>query len=612
MLGTRSDSYRYWISEQKRYESIPNSLDFANLGSTCDANNYDYSYWNGIGFNFASVPQDMYYDNQLLEQYGSRVKKGGYVFISISEFAFLTDRYDTDYHNHKYYGFLNPQHVWGYTKLKAFLLKHSPGLVDSRYTKQEVKQLINSLLRKKSPANRTLEEQSIQSMSNWKNEFGWNDEAKLSDAQKETIDRSWNIFLNDISFCKQNDLIPIVVVPSFCEHLKKLMPDHILKECLWRYIERIREMGIQVVDFWNDNELCDEKYYKTPICLNQLGIKLFNTKLQQAVFQERNNSVDMSEKKSLNTVILNNGLVIPSVAFGTGVIKRFYRNKTLYYKDTLKAILKTVKHRKMVRFWKNDLTIKKTLDQAVACGFRLFDTGRLYGHSEKYIGDILSRYSRKDFFIVTKVSDVDLTRYPDKNTIHDNLSQSLGFLRTDYVDAYLLHFPSGDWISMYKDIEAEYKAGRTKSIGVCNFDTEELKKLKDIADVKPMICQVEVHPLNTKKELVDFCKENNILVMAHTPTGHMSKEIVESEVFKKLTKKYKKSAAQIIYRWHIQNGIIPIMTSTSKQHLIENYEVFDFELSAEDMKDIDMLDRGLSFDKNNNKVNDCPQFIYNL
>ena len=612
MLGTRSESYKYWIAEQERYEKIPALIDFANLGSTCDANNYDYSYWNGVGFNFALAPQDMYYDNQLLEQYGKRLKKGAYLFISISEFAFLTDRYETDYHNHKYYGVLDRERVWGYTKWKAILLKYAPGLVDGRYVKQEVKQFIKQILKRKSSTKKTLEQWSIQVMSNWKKEFSWDNDADLSDAQRETISRSWKIFLEDISFCKQNNLIPVVVIPPFCEYLKKIMPNEILKECLWQYIEQIREMGLMVVDFWNDNELCDEKYYKTPICLNQLGIKLFNTKLQQAVFQERNNSVDMSKKKSLNTVVLNNGLVIPNVAFGTGVIKRFYRNKSLFYKDVLKAILRTVKHRKMVRFWKNDLTIKKTLYQAIVCGFRMFDTGRLYGHSEKYIGDVLSRYNRKDFFVVTKVSDVDLTRYSDKSTVSDNLSQSLSFLRTDYVDAYLLHFPSGDWISMYREIEAEYKAGRTRSIGVCNFDIEELKKIIDVADVKPMICQIEVHPLNTKKELVDFCKENNIVVMAHTPTGHMCKEIVESEVFKKLTKKYKKSAAQIIYRWHIQNGIIPIMTSTSKQHLMENYQVFDFELSAEDMRNIDLLDRGYSFDKNNNKVNDCPQFIYNL
>ena len=93
MFGTKSDSYRAWKKEWQRYAQIPEKLDYANLGSTCDLNNYDYKYWSGIGFNFASAPQDMYYDNQLLEQYGFHLKEGAYVFISISEFALLVDKY---------------------------------------------------------------------------------------------------------------------------------------------------------------------------------------------------------------------------------------------------------------------------------------------------------------------------------------------------------------------------------------------------------------------------------------------------------------------------------------------------------------------------------------
>ncbi len=608
MFGKSTNTYRYWIKEKKRYETVPEILDFANLGSTCDENNYDYSYWKGTGFNFASAPQDMYYDNQLLEQYGSRLRNGAYLFINISEFAFLTDRYETDYHNHKYYGFLDSNRVWGYTRLKSILLKFAPGLLDSRYIKQEVKQILKSVLKKKSYTLKSLEQLSIQLMANWKKEFGWNEVVKLSEDQSKTLNRSWDIFMRDISFCKQHNIIPVVVIPPFCKSLIEIMPKEILDVCLWQYITRIREMDIKVVDFWHDIELCDNQYFKTPICLNEKGIKCFNLKLQQELYEEKDFNIEIN----LNKLILNNGLMIPNVAFGTGVIKRFYRNKILFYKDNLKAILKSLKNRKIVRFLKNDLTIKKNINESFASGFRLFDTGRLYGHSEKYIGDVLSNFNRKDYFIVTKVSDVDLKRYSEKSSVHDVLSQSLSFLNTDYVDAYLLHFPTGDYISIYREIEEEYKSGRTRAIGVCNFDLEELLTLINIADIKPMICQIEVHPLNTKKELITFCKKNNIVVMAHTPTGHMSKEIVESEILKQLVDKYEKSAAQIIYRWHIQNGIIPIMTSTSKTHLIENLDVFDFELSDEELRCIDLLNRNYSFDKNNNKVNDCPQFIYNL
>ena len=139
MFGTKSDSYRAWKKEWQRYAQIPEKLDYANLGSTCDLNNYDYKYWSGIGFNFASAPQDMYYDNQLLEQYGFHLKEGAYVFISISEFALLVDKYKTDNHNFKYYGFLEPHRILNYSDRKAKMIKNFPGLLDSRYIKQEGK-----------------------------------------------------------------------------------------------------------------------------------------------------------------------------------------------------------------------------------------------------------------------------------------------------------------------------------------------------------------------------------------------------------------------------------------------------------------------------------------
>ncbi len=320
----------------------------------------------------------------------------------------------------------------------------------------------------------------------------------------------------------------------------------------------------------------------------------------------------MGEHLTDENYTLYNGVDIPCVAFGTGVVKRFYRNKYLYAKDVSMALLRSAKHGKMVRFLKNDLTIQRTLDNAIRCGYRMFDSGRLYGHSEKYIGEAVGKYSREDFFLVTKVSDIDLQRYPDAATVHDNLSLSLKFLKTDHVDAYLLHFPSGDWEAMYRDIEEEYKQGRVRSIGICNFDADELRHLLDICRIKPMICQIELHPLNTKPELRKLCQENGIRIMAHTPTAHMIKEVTDSEIMVSLVRKYNKSAAQILYRWHHQNSAIPIVSSTSEQHLKENLDILDFSLTEEEMAAIEAFDRGHSFDKNNNKINDQPAFIYNL
>ena len=189
---------------------------------------------------------------------------------------------------------------------------------------------------------------------------------------------------------------------------------------------------------------------------------------------------------------LYNGVQIPDVAFGTGVIKRFYRNKPLYFKDRTISVLKSVKHMKIDRILKNDITIEKVTEKAITHGYCLLDTGRLYGHSEKIIGKVTCDMCRDDVFIITKVSNVDLARYKEAKTVRENLSISLENLCTNYVDSYLLHFPCGDWINMYHDIEEEYKAGRTRSIGVCNFDIEDFLRLKKEIQIKPMIYAIQI------------------------------------------------------------------------------------------------------------------------
>lgn len=617
MLGRNSETYRQWVRELERYKNMPMSLNVANLGSTCDANNFDYKYWSVNGFNFASAPQDMYYDNQLLEQFGERFAKRSILFISLSEFAFLTDRYGTDYHNHKYYWYLEPSRIFGYSEEKDKLLKKSPGLLDNRYIKQEIKEKfrkIKSLIGHRENPSASLEAMSQKSMMSWMNEFGWDNDVALRDDQRETISRSLEILKRDIDFCKENRITPVIVIPPFCRYLKNILPEEILSECLWKYIDEIKAKGIKVVDFWHSDILEDNIYYQTPNKLNEAGKKVFNITLQKEMTGDGLKMTDTSsdERTTKDVFTLITGTRLPNLAFGTGVVKRFYRNKPMYAKDTIKAILVSIKRRKMVRFLKNDLTIKKKLENAVQVGYKLFDSGRLYGHSEKYIGQVLAKHDRNGLYIITKISDVDLTRYPNSKTVPDNLTISLKYLKTDYVDAYLLHFPSGDWLSMYKEIEREYENGRARAIGVCNFDVNELKELLSVAKIQPMICQVEIHPLNNKRELVSFCHEHGIVVMAHTPTGHMNKEIIGSKEFVSIMERHKKNAAQIIYRWHHQNGIIPIVSSTSKSHMLSNLDIEDFELTADEMNYIDSLDRGFSFDKNNNKVNDCPAFIYNI
>ncbi len=287
MLGKKSKLYRTWCLEWERYKCKPMGLELANLGSTCDANNFDYTYWNKRGFNFASAPQDMYYDSQLLEQYGDCLKKGAIVFISLSEFTFLVDKYGVDFRNYKYYGYVEPERIPNYSIRKARMIKYCPGLLCRECFKQELKEYLKKILRYDSWKKTTrvsLEDSSKQMMSNWMHEFGWENGALITVEQKATMERSWNIFMKNIGYCHENDLIPVVVIPPFNAHLKKLMPVDILDDCLWNHIRAIKKLGIRVISFWDDSELEAEIYYQTPICLNEAGKEIFNHKLQVLIF----------------------------------------------------------------------------------------------------------------------------------------------------------------------------------------------------------------------------------------------------------------------------------------------------------------------------------------
>lgn len=283
MFGRKSAVYKAWKKEWDRYKTIPNEIEVGNLGSTWDANCFDYSYWNKVGFNFASSPQDVYYDYQLLEQYGNRFKKGAIVFISISEFTFLVDKYEMDYRNYIYYGFLEPQRIANFSKAKKFIIKNCPGLIYNKCVKQEIRGFAKKILmydKWKKEYSLSLKDASQQMMSYWFLEFGWDKQAFINDKQRETILRSWDIFLQEIECCRRNEIIPIVIIPPFNIYLKELMPTNILDECLWNQINAIKSMGINVINLENNSELEKDIYYSSPLCFNEEGKKLFNITLQ--------------------------------------------------------------------------------------------------------------------------------------------------------------------------------------------------------------------------------------------------------------------------------------------------------------------------------------------
>lgn len=230
---------------------------------------------------------------------------------------------------------------------------------------------------------------------------------------------------------------------------------------------------------------------------------------------------------------------------------------------------------------------------ALVHGYRSVDTAAIYGNEEG-VGEGIRQglqeagLKREDIFVTSKVWNADLG-YEETLKAFDTSLEKLGL---DYLDLYLIHWPvEGKYIDAWRALETLYQDGRIKAIGVSNFQIHHLKHLMKETEIKPMINQVEYHPRLTQKELLAFCTEQGIQLEAWSPL--MQGQLLDHPVLQEIAKKYGKSAAQVILRWDLQNGVITIPKSTKKHRIEENANVFDFELSADDMKRIDDLNENL-------------------
>ncbi|WP_423056982.1 aldo/keto reductase [Bacillus velezensis] len=230
---------------------------------------------------------------------------------------------------------------------------------------------------------------------------------------------------------------------------------------------------------------------------------------------------------------------------------------------------------------------------ALVHGYRSVDTAAIYGNEEG-VGEGIRQglqeagLKREDIFVTSKVWNADLG-YEETLKAFDTSLEKLGL---DYLDLYLIHWPvEGKYIDAWRALETLYRDARIKAIGVSNFQIHHLKHLMKETEIKPMINQVEYHPRLTQKELLAFCTEQGIQLEAWSPL--MQGQLLDHPVLQEIAEKYGKSAAQVILRWDLQNGVITIPKSTKKHRIEENANVFDFELSAEDMKRIDDLNENL-------------------
>lgn len=222
---------------------------------------------------------------------------------------------------------------------------------------------------------------------------------------------------------------------------------------------------------------------------------------------------------------------------------------------------------------------------ALTNGYRLIDTANAY-MNERAVGRAIKKsgLKREEIFLESKLWPIVYT----KETAVDEMLERLGI---DYVDLLLLHQPAGDYITGYKMIEKAVKEGKVKSIGVSNFEGEPLEEILKICEIKPSVIQVEAHPYYPQTELKKQIENENIHIQAWFPLGHGDPTLREQEIFTELANKYNKSNVQIILRWHIQSGHIVIPGATKEEHIKSNIDIFDFELTDEEMKKIAELDK---------------------
>ncbi|KAK9875415.1 hypothetical protein WA026_007808 [Henosepilachna vigintioctopunctata] len=311
-------------------------------------------------------------------------------------------------------------------------------------------------------------------------------------------------------------------------------------------------------------------------------------------------SVNIKTKSfEIPSFTLNTGKKIPSIGYGT------YQAKN------------------------NEL--EKALDIALEAGYRHIDTALVY-ENEKPIGNVLKRWftdgklKREDIFLVTKLP-IGANRPSDVSIF---LNKSLENLQVDYVDLYLIHAPfsfkriegnlypkradgsieldnSVDHLEVWKEMEKQMNAGLTKAIGLSNFNKTQVERILKNCKTTPSSLQVELHVYLQQNELVDFCKKNNIIMTAYSPLGSPGRgaynrkngkkdalpDVLGNPTVTAIAKKHSKTPAQVVLRYDIQRGIIPIPKSTNPARLKQNIDIFDFELDEQDVRDLKALDSGV-------------------
>lgn len=256
----------------------------------------------------------------------------------------------------------------------------------------------------------------------------------------------------------------------------------------------------------------------------------------------------------METIKLNNGIECPVIGLGT--------------------------------FMLSPADAQNSTREALKMGYRLIDTANAYVN-ERAVGRGIkeSEIDRKEVFLSTKLWP---SEYENPNAVNETLER----LGVDYVDLLYIHQPAGNWLAGYRQLEKALRDGKARSIGISNFEGKYIEELETKWETAPQFIQVEAHPYFTQKDLCVTLDKYGIKLMSWYPLGHGDKSLIQEPVFAELGKKYGKTPAQVILRWHVQMGFVVIPGSKNVDHIKDNLNIMDFELTGEEMAEIAKLDKG--------------------
>jgi len=269
---------------------------------------------------------------------------------------------------------------------------------------------------------------------------------------------------------------------------------------------------------------------------------------------------------SIQPIVLNNGVMMPPIVETTN--------------------------------WMDYPQMKTLVTEGLKVGFRAFDTARDYGN-EPIVGRVIKEclkqqgMKREDVFITTKIGNSQQAL----GNIEEQIDMSLRNLQTDYVDLWMMHWPYPDYyVDTWHKMEKVYKSGKVRAIGMANYRVRHFEHLfKEGVEIIPHCVQFELHPMRTAEDIVSYCREKNIAIQAYSPLCRMIEPIRNSELLKAIAEAHKKSIAQVILRWHYQNHTVPVFKSLKPHRLKENFDIFDFELSEDEMKKVSSLDQDYKY-----------------